>query len=175
MGESARGFWGIHVPGDTAIVELHARSGGRHGYEIDRFARGYQPEEIALNGPETICNVDDSNWAKCYQVSEPTIYSKGRAVARLLINGVSLCTGWLVGSAGHVMTNHHCIESDSDAMNTNYEFMAEGATCSTNCTSMLSCPGTIVASSATLVQTDAPLDYSLVLLPTNPVATYGFL
>jgi len=175
MGESGEGFWGIHIPGDTAIVELHGRLGGRHGYEIDRFARGLRTEEMAAVGPESICSVDDAGWAKCYQATEPTVYDRGRAVARLLINGTSLCTGWLVGTAGHLMTNSHCIATASDAMNTSYELMAEGATCATSCAGQLSCPGTIVAGSATLVQTDIPLDYALVLLPTNPVATYGFL
>jgi hypothetical protein len=98
-----------------------------------------------------------------------------RAVARLLINGTGLCTGWLVGSGGHLMTNEHCIGSAADALNTDYEFMAEGATCATSCATAMGCPGTVVATSATLVQLDAPLDYALVKLPTNPVATYGFL
>ena len=175
LGEGPEGFWGIHVPGDTAVLELHGRTGGQHGYEIDRFARGLRPEEMTAPGPESICNVDDGDWAKCYELSEPAIYDRSRAVARLLTNGVSACTGWLVGNAGHLITNNHCIATASAALNTNYEFMAEGATCGTSCAAYFSCPGTIVASSATLVQTDVPLDYSLVLLPTNPVATYGFL
>lgn len=177
LGESKDGFWATHIKGDSAIVELWA-TGPRneYGFAIDRYARGYRPEEMGLGSPvqESICGVDDSTWAKCYQFSEPSMYEKGRAVARLLINGSGLCTGWLVGSGGHLMTNNHCIESASDATNTDYEFMAEGATCATSCAAQLSCPGTMIAGGA-LVQTDANLDFSLVLLSQNPTPTYGYL
>ncbi len=175
------GFWAIHIAGDTAIVELHSQDhAGRrgilnkHGYSIDRFARGYTNEEMGFQS-FALCGADDSQWAPCYASSDPTIYGRARPVARLLIGGSSACTGWLVGSQGHLMTNNHCITSASDAQNTNYEFMAEGSSCSTSCASWFGCPGNVIASSATLVKTDAPRDYTLVQLPTNPSAAYGYL
>ncbi|MDY7093606.1 MAG: trypsin-like peptidase domain-containing protein [Acidobacteriota bacterium] len=174
------GFWGIHVPGDTAIVELHSRAPLERGaVVVDSFAHGFTKgfDKGFPQGPgtESVCGLDDSREAKCFQSSNPTIYNESRAVARLLINGVSLCTGWLVGNQGHLMTNNHCIDSSSDALNTDYEFMAEGGNCSTNCRSTLACPGTVEATSATLIQTDVNLDYTLVLLPSNVTGTYGFM
>lgn len=171
------GFWGIHIPGDTAILEMWASHRVPEGaVEVDRFAAGY-PEALSIGEPSTraLCGVDDSQWARCLQGTEPTIYDKSRAVARLIINGSGGCTGWLVGDAGHLMTNEHCIATASDAANTDYEFMAEGATCTTSCATFGACPGTVVATSATFIQTDATLDYTLVQLPTNPTGTYGFL
>ncbi len=171
------GFWAVHIPGELAIVELYSRNEvGAYGLTIDRFAHGFplSSEDLPPVIPEAICGTDDSLWAKCYTGSEPVKYDKSRAVARLLINGVGACTGWLVGSEGHVVTNNHCIGSSSDAANTNFEFMAEGSTCSTNCASWLGCPGTLVATSSTLIQTSAAIDYALVQLPSNPTATYGF-
>jgi GEVED domain/Trypsin-like peptidase domain len=53
--------------------------------------------------------------------------------------------------------------------------MAEGATCATDCSSWGACPGTVAASSGTLVRTDYDLDYSLILLPTNVSPTYGYM
>ncbi|HEV2853812.1 MAG TPA: DUF4082 domain-containing protein [Thermoanaerobaculia bacterium] len=178
LGKGPDGFWGIHIPGETAVIELYSHNpAGGYGYKIDRFARGFRRDEMdqAALGAEAICGVDDSNWAKCYQSSEPLIYSKSRAVARLLIAGTSACTGWLLGSQGHVITNQHCIGSSTDAANTNFEFMAEGATCSTSCNSWFGCPGTVVATTSTLIKSDAPRDYALVKLPSNPTGTYGFL
>lgn len=170
------GFWGIHIPGEIAIVELWSSVSVAAGaVRIDQVARGFGPEVPPTEDTEALCGADDSQWAPCYQTSEPAAYSKARAVARLRINGSGACTGWLVGNAGHVMTNEHCIGNASDALNTNYEFMAEGATCGTNCASWFGCPGTVVATSATLIQLDAGLDYALVQLPTNPAATYGYL
>lgn len=175
LGVSADGFWGIHIAGDTAVIELwSAGPQGGFGYVVDRFARGFMPGEIVDGGdPEAIIGTDDSEWAPCYQTSEPTAYDKGRAVARLLINGSSLCTGWLVGDEGHLLTNNHCISTQGAASNTNYEFMAEGATCATNCW-QLQCPGTIVTTSGTLVGTSYDYDYALVQLSVNPSGTYGY-
>lgn len=174
-------FWATHIPGDTAVVRLHSRNPkGGFGFEIDKWVRGYEQTYIqALLAEqedaetEAICSSDDMEWAKCYEGT--TIYEKGRAVARLLMNGSSACTGWLLGSEGHVMTNNHCVDTQSTADNTDYEFMAEGATCATSCASWLACPGTVEATSGTLVKTDYDLDYSLILLPTNITSTYGYL
>ena len=53
--------------------------------------------------------------------------------------------------------------------------MAEGATCGTNCAGAGACPGVVAATPATLIQTDAALDYTLVQLPTNLSGTYGYM
>ena len=89
-------------------------------FEIDQFAAGfpvnYQPEvhpyERHLRSRDdstpsflksideqrklSICGADDKRNAICYKDSEPAIYNKAKAVARLLINGSGACTGWLV-------------------------------------------------------------------------------
>jgi len=175
LGRSDDGFWGIHVAGDTAVVELWTTGAeGGFGYVVDRYARGFSRKEAEEQGdPEAIIGVDDSEWAPCYETSDPVVYDKSRAVARLLINGSGLCTGWLVGNEGHFITNNHCISTQGQASNTNYEFMAEGATCATNCW-QLQCPGTIATTSGTLIGTSYDYDYALVQLSVNPSATYGF-
>lgn len=73
------------------------------------------------------------------------------------------------------VSNHHVIADQAQADNTDYEFMAEGAECSTDCAQWFACPGTVAAASGTLVQTDLDIDYSLVLLPVNVSPTYGYL
>jgi hypothetical protein len=182
--ESINSFWATHIPGATAIVRLHSKNkNSAYGFVIDKWARGYESgyieavlaglEEDELSRIEAICSSDDKQWAKCY--SSTTMYDKARTVARLLIGGTSACTGWLLGSEGHVVTNNHCISTQSEANNTDYEFMAEGATCATNCASWGACPGTVEASSGTLIKTNSSLDYTLILLPTNVTSTYGYL
>jgi len=175
-------FWASHISGDTAIVRFYNTSAeGAQGFKIDKWARGYESEVIndLFNmaeeiSPKDICGDDDKEWAPCYDGT--TIYEKSRPVARLLMNNKKeACTGWLLGSEGHLMTNNHCIENQTDADNTDYEFMAEGAECTTDCSGGMSCPGTVEATSGTLVRTDYELDYSLILLPTNLTPTYGYL
>ncbi|MCP4219995.1 MAG: trypsin-like serine protease [bacterium] len=174
-------FWATHIPGDSAVVKLISTNpAGGSTFEIDQWVRGYEKEyidtmmvEIMDTGDEAICSSDDKEWAKCYEGT--SMYNKSKTVCRLLINGSTACTGWLLGSEGHVMTNNHCIDSQSDANNTDYEFMAEGASCSTSCSSWFACPGTVEATSGTLVKTSSTLDYSLILLPSNLTSTYGYL
>ncbi len=198
LGRSEDGFFAVHLKGERARIELWAvnREPG-WGFEIDRYGRGYSDEEIRafwaaglgekMNLPrppgadESICTADDSEEAKCYELSEPLIYDRSRAVTRLLLNSNALCTGWLVGCDGHVMTNEHCIGSQGTLNNVDFEFMAEGADCATNCEFTLACPGVIEAGGGTLVAVNTPLDYSLVLPDTSVgggtdlPATYGFL
>ncbi|MCB1054606.1 MAG: trypsin-like peptidase domain-containing protein [Acidobacteria bacterium] len=198
MGKTPAGFFATHVNGDRAIVELYsAGSGSGYGYRIDYYGRGYNNDELEqlwarglgekmnLAPPpsriESVCGADDTEEAKCYQVSEPAAYDKARAVARLTLNGNAHCTGWLVGCEGHIITNQHCIGSQSELNNIDFEFMAEGPDCATNCATTLGCPGTIEASGGTLVQVDAPLDYALVMPDTTVgggtdlPATYGYM
>ena len=92
-----------------------------------------------------------------------------------MINGTSACTGWLIGDEGHLMTNEHCVANSTAANNVTVEFMAQGANCATDCTTWFGCPGTVVATSTTLVKANANLDYALLKLPTNVTSTYGFL
>lgn len=198
LGQTAEGFFAAHINGDTAVIELFSAGGGNaYGYRIDLYGRGYNDAEIQafwdaglgeiMNLPyppseaESICGVDDSLEAKCFLASEPTVYERSRTVARLLLNGSAWCTGWLIGCEGHVMTNQHCVPSQSTANNIDFEFMAEGPDCATSCQSALACPGTIEASGGTLVAVDAALDYALldpdtsVAFNTDLAETYGFL
>ena len=201
---TTEGFFAAHIKGDRAVLELHAAArepgsvrGGRYGIKIDRFGRGYNDAEIQefwdlglgeeMNLPypplqrKSLCGTDDTREAKCYQVSDSAAYTEGRAVARLMLSGNAHCTGWLIGCEGHVMTNEHCIGSQSQANNIDFEFDAEGATCATDCSSSLGCPGTIEASGGTLVAVDAALDYALVLPDTalgggtDLNAAYGYM
>ena len=117
----------------------------------------------------SICGNDDKEQIICYNGT--TMYDKGRAVCRLVIGGGGLCTGWLLGCDGHVMTNNHCIGSVNDANNTDFVFNYENS----NCAGTTAAAAQTVASSSTFIKTNTALDYTLVRLPVNPTATYGYL
>jgi len=178
LGLDPGGFWSSRIRGEAAIVELWTRNArGSYGFSIDHFYRGLTADEIAEanpHAPRSICGQDDSEWAKCYRETEPEIYDKARAVARLLIPG-STCTGWLIGCEGHIITNYQCIPDSNTALNTDYEFMAEGATCQTDCDPGSDCPGIVEATEGTLVQSNWMLNYALIKLPVNLPYTYGYL
>ena len=179
-------FWASHIPGESAVVRLYS-TGSRSGYGfvIDKWVHGFENEVVEEllgiehpdvpdgGGTDAICGSDDKEWAPCYQGT--AMYRRGKAVARLMIAGSGACTGWLLGSEGHLMTNNHCIGSQYEADNTDYEFMAEGATCQTNCRGWGACPGVVAAASGDLIKSDYSLDYTLILLETNPTPDYGYL
>ncbi|KAL3667922.1 hypothetical protein V7S43_006800 [Phytophthora oleae] len=147
------------------------------GFTADSYRFLAQPANNALSGQEEVCGADESQQAVCYSAYTDTYRAAG-AVARLLIHkstGSFFCTGWLVGSEGHLITNNHCISEQAHASNTEFEFNAQGSTCSTNCNKGMACGGKVRARSATLIYASSTLDYALVKLPVNVAGEYGFL
>jgi len=165
-------FWARHIKGDTAVLQLFVTNPtGAQGFVIDLVATGNR--ELG-DDTEAICLVDDKMNAICYADSYPDEYAASRPVARLLIAGTSLCTGWLASAAGHLVTNEHCIGSAYDALNTDYEFMSEAPLCaSTNC--QLCWTGDIY-DGANFLTSNPALDYTLVQFAgSNPAVPYGYM
>jgi len=178
-------FWAQHVKGDTIILQLWVPAGSdmsQPRFTIDQEAFGFpteqheRPQISSEQNPvrrlfqtESTCGGDDRAQAKCYEQSHLDKYTQSQAVARLLIQGAWLCTGWLASNDDHLITNSHCIENYSDALNTDYEFEAEAPDCSwpvgqnTN---------GVVYSGGVLLKSDVPLDYSIVKVYNNPSSQY---
>lgn len=167
-------FWSRVLFDDKIEVKLYSSGAStKHkGFEISKVAYGYSEKRIMdkiMSQERSICSSDNKERIACYEGT--TMYEKAKAVCRLLIGGSSLCTGWLLGSEGHLMTNNHCIGSASDAQNTDFMFNYQYQ----SCTGTTSASSNVVASSATFIKTNSTLDYTLVKLPVNPTATYGYL
>ncbi|OQR93455.1 hypothetical protein ACHHYP_02523 [Achlya hypogyna] len=170
-------FYAEYIQGDSAVVTYHApkHGGAEPVISIDRYASGF-PENKRLNNLESICGKDDSEASICYKDKEPTQYKKAQAVARLFMNGSGLCTGWLFGSEGHMITNNHCIGDAAAAKNVQVEMGAECTTCNDpNNTKQLGCKGKVVASSVEFIHTNKALDYTLVKINSKDLASYGYL
>ena len=169
-------FWGLSVTGDTLVVTVY--SGGTaapgYGYRIDRFAHGYPlPKGGEGEGPESVCGSTDWEDAVCYASSYPEVYGKGRAVVKLLYNGDSHCTGWLVSCENHIFTNEHCVTSQAQLDQIEFQFMYQAPACGSGTpTYELQLQG------GTFLQDNADLDYCL-LIPNldgnDPQATYGYI
>ncbi|POM60096.1 hypothetical protein PHPALM_31086 [Phytophthora palmivora] len=180
-GRDQRGtFIASFIPGNSVTVtykSVGTASAGQ-GYRITGFSRGYPTMR-----EESICGDGDQSLpSKCYapgtNLSEelPQAYKKAQAVARLLINGSYLCTGWLGGTEGHLFTNHHCFEQADWALTTDIEFGAESSSCSDQCETQLGCTGKIVATTSTLIADSEDIDYSVIQLPDCvDLSSYGYL
>ncbi|MEV6344420.1 serine protease [Actinoplanes sp. NPDC051851] len=141
--------WAMSITGDTAVVEVHravnplgvANLLGGLGVKVDRVARGYsrteqadvpesQPLPPGRNGrEESVCGADTSTDAVCYKSADPVAYTKSKAIARLLINGTELCTGWRVGPKNRLLTNNHCLTTSEEAYDTEVWFNYQCAQC----------------------------------------------
>jgi V8-like Glu-specific endopeptidase len=136
------------------------------------------PANINERQSESICGTDQSQAAVCVKDVEPIKYTLSQSVARLNMGG-GLCTGWLFGSEGHLVTNNHCIDDQTTANNVIVEMGAECNSCDDrNIKQRLGCPGTIISKSAKLVYTDKDLDVTMVQLNLEPgvnLTKYGYL
>jgi hypothetical protein len=179
--DGEKGFWALSITGDTAIVELHAGSGKRElsekelqqlGIIVDKYARGYPPQEIAgLLNPESTCGANQRFDAVCYQGSHPTEYNRSNAVARLLINSAFLCTSWRVGPNNRMFTNEHCITSQADVNGTEVWFNYQRLTCGSGSANT----PTIVTGNTLLID-DVTLDFALFTVNNfSSITSFGYL
>jgi hypothetical protein len=137
---------------------------------------------VKYGNTESICGVDNSQPAVCYQSSDSAKYETSHAVARLHLP-VGLCTGWMFGSEGHLITNNHCIKDAASAANTKIELGGDCNSCSDPQNDQkFACPGTFVANSTTFIYTNPDLDFTLVKLNLNTndnlnvdLASFGYL
>ncbi|EQC25282.1 hypothetical protein SDRG_16836 [Saprolegnia diclina VS20] len=175
-GESATNVRASWTSGKGVVVSYEAPSYTKSAVPV------FELDEISFGKPtpliESICGKDDSKPAPCY-ADDAAKTKSGKAVARLLIGGDGLCTGWLIGSEGHLITNNHCIGSAADAADVQVELGAECKTCDDpNNQQQLACAGEIVATSATFIVTDTTADFALVKLNVKDgvdIKKYGYL
>ncbi|KAL3656918.1 hypothetical protein V7S43_018123 [Phytophthora oleae] len=88
---------------------------------LDSYA--YVTYAAEVDTESTVGTRDEAKEAVCYRKTQPKMYAKARAVARLMIRTDqekaagseqvtkwSFCTGWLIGRGNHLVTNHHCVK-----------------------------------------------------------------
>ncbi|ETV71562.1 hypothetical protein H257_13228 [Aphanomyces astaci] len=174
-----KNFYAEYVHGPSAVITYTppatTSSSDHPAFVVDRYVSG--SGNIATT--ESICSTDNTKGAPCLKDSDSPKYKKAQAVARLLIGGSGLCTGWLFGSEGHLITNNHCIVDAEAATNVQVEFGAECATCDDpNNSQQFGCKGEVVATSVEFLRTNKTLDYTLVKLKLKDGASltkYGYL
>lgn len=165
MGENGlTQFSAMSVFGDTAIVTLHIPEGTiwqpHHQLEIDRFNAGFsnsveyrQQNEIS---PSSTCGVNERVDAVCWASSNPEEFERTRPVARLLMSGAGLCTGWRVGPENHMFTNNHCFSTQSTLEDTEIWFNYQTTTCGGD-----SFENVVKVTGRELLKTNYELDYTV--------------
>ncbi len=147
--EKGAGFWSAEIAGERAIVEVHSLV-PRSGLElkIDRVAvRTAKVTPVSITGVNQLASiVGQDEW----------IRQIGRAVARLRFVGddgqVYVCTAFLI-TADLMLTNQHCIASDSERQSALVDFDFDAPDAETTTLRL-----------DQLLATDIALDYSVVRL-----------
>ena len=159
-------FSAMSVFGEKAIVRLIVPEGAvwekHHGIKIDRFKAGTDSSDEVFKGlndyqTRSTCGVNERRDVACWQNSHPTEYERTRPVARLLMNGSGLCTGWRVGDNNHMFTNEHCVNSQSELQNTEVWFNYQ----TTSCNGTVNSSQTVKVTGDQLLKMNYNLDYTL--------------
>lgn len=138
--DGLKGFYALSIVGEAAVIELHTNASAKaakhfDGAIIDKFVRGYPQWEIdevnyGAAGIQSTCGALDRTDASCFADSHPTEYATSEAVARLTFNnGAAQCTAWRVTAGNFVLTNEHCVSSQSALDGMELWFDYERETC----------------------------------------------
>ncbi len=166
-------FAALSVFGDSASVTLvlppGVAWGPSHALRIDQFHAGQvaAAERTTLS----VCGTDERRDPVCFASSNPTQVDRTRPVARLLMAGSSLCTGWRVGPDNRMFTNNHCFSTQSTLTNTEVWFNYQKTSCGGSTLAAVT-----KVTGGTLLKTDSTLDYTLFTINNFAnVAGFGYL
>jgi lysyl endopeptidase len=193
-------FWARHINGDSIKIDFFCDDwSSKAVFGIDEYVAGFPDAGIGIrnrnlrgqnsrsenpfpplegrDGRElTICGTNDMRNAQCYASEEfSTEYNAAKAVAKIIMNGSGVCTGWLVGENNVLITAEHCIQNAQQAMNAEYIFNYEkegGGDCSRSGVKENSSTE-ITYEADELIAAVIMDDYALISLTGNPVATHG--
>ncbi|MET1254344.1 pre-peptidase C-terminal domain-containing protein [Aliikangiella maris] len=161
--DGRKSFSSISIFGDTAVIRLHVPAGSvwrpQHGVVVDSYLEGYSEEKIyeALHSIKSTCGSNQRQDAICYENSHPTEFARSKAVAKFFTGTGSVCTAWRVGNENRMFTNNHCNKTDSEIKGSESWFNYQRTSCggSTNESNIVKVSG------ASMLKTDAILDYTL--------------
>lgn len=162
------------VRGDTIFVRfVQPKSELKSSWTITQVAHDYcneyQKDVELKSSKSSSCNVD----INCTEGQDWQI--EKRAVCKLVIQGITACTGTLMNNTSkdytpYVLTANHCISSQTKALKTVFYFDYENVTCGKADERE---PKTISGSSLVATSPDGKVDFSLVKLSQTPPKSYN--
>lgn len=179
--DGEEGLWSLSITGDTVVIELHSQpslvlTGSRLGVVIDKYGWGYPQDSAESMVARSTCGANDERRdVVCYRESHSNEFEASNAVARLLVyhpNGYyGFCTAWRVGPGATMLTNQHCLPSQTEVAGAevwfNYQSQACGSTSVAEITKV---------TGDRLLTADPILDFSLFTVKSpDSIADFGFL
>jgi len=140
--------------------------------ESSAISRGSSPAE---HKPPTrrrnlgVCgSQDDRQSVACFRSTNGNVYQQSLAVARLLISGRFVCSGFLVAQ-DLLVTASSCLD-DGSALEVDYEFHYQQSSCESKILT-----SSEIFQAVRVLEHNPTSDYSIVQLAGSPGAKYGFL
>ncbi len=168
-------FWGLSILGETMEIRLISFNPDQQafGLVIDRWAHGYPLDRGGDAEPDALCGSEDFRDVECYKDTYPTEYDVARRTVRLIKNGSAHCTGWIASCENHIITNEHCVGSQSELDQIEFQFEYKRPACGSGSPTV-----DLQLQGGTLLEVDPGLDYALIapeLAGSDPQASYGFM
>ncbi|MBB1301010.1 MULTISPECIES: pre-peptidase C-terminal domain-containing protein [unclassified Pseudoalteromonas] len=166
--DGVHSFSAMSVSNDSVIIEYYpdptlSKQQTQFGI-IDSYFYGTESDintnTELNNGNEpallSTCGVNERKDVQCWADSHPIEFDRSRPIARLVIGGRSLCTGWRVGSDNKLFTNNHCIETASELASTEVWFNYQNKSCNGSTKETV-----VKVTGNEFFKTDYTLDYTL--------------
>jgi len=157
--DGVHSFSAMSVSAEKVVVEYMPGVKTKRSAEIDYYFHGTENETLKVGsdiGVSSTCGAMERKDVQCWADSNPVEFERTRPVARLLMNGSGLCTGWRVGSDNRMFTNNHCVESASELTNTEVWFNYQHTSCDGSDRETV-----IKVTGKDFLKTDFTLDYTL--------------
>lgn len=179
-------FWALSSQGDTLVVRFEYRGTySQLPFRIDRLIAG-DKELFAPrvdSGARSICSPGDFEDAICYQGDTGKWDNVRASVGVMSVGGNAatalFCSGSNISGSNAVLTNQHCVETQSVCDNTEFVFEAYNTQCgvASPLSTWQSFRCDTVLAQEPFINCDAgpgDLDFTLATVIGDPAATYGF-
>ena len=160
-------MWLPSLNSSFAKIFLKGGDNSKPFYEIDEVGIGFEANRDRV---ESICQNDDRRNAVCYSQD---MQAAADPVGRMLFQegGVwYLCTGSLISSSGHFLTNNHCISDQSGASSLEVWWRYQSSTCNGTSGSK-----EYTSNGSTFLTTNENLDFTLLQITDTNIQKYGFI
>ncbi|KAG9405284.1 hypothetical protein AC1031_004392 [Aphanomyces cochlioides] len=174
------------IVANSIAIELYTRAPNASSHSCYGFqVSGYTSNLMEEAHQESLCGgVDRTLEAPCYKYNT-LMFARSDAVARLLINkngAYTACTGWLLGSEGHLITYRDCISAQEHTHRMQVDFNAQAPTCPSKagdivCTKPMACgkASDTYIGSPRLVVSSATFNYTIIQLDKTLADKYRYL
>ncbi len=181
-------FWALSAYGEELILEFDfAAPYDYEPFRVDQVITG-DPNVLQppTDGPESICSPGDFEDVICYQSDAGKWSNVMASVGVMTVGGDPVSALWCSGSnvspLNYLLTNDHCIASQSECDTAEFVFKFYRTDCGTNAAPNVDWEAfrcdEVVASSPfdnNCESTLSNLDYALCSVIGDPASTYGFV